>query len=90
MSSECAKHAYVTPPSPEWLRMWRSLESLGEDIDAETDGERWQYMGSFNEGRGWHHEFRHRAHPGVVQGNKAHGRKILYVPATRAWGEAPR
>ncbi len=80
--------AQVQRDTPEWRSMWAALSDSGEDIDAETEGERWQYMGSSLDDGVWLHGFRHRCHPRVVLrvGDlEIPGRKYLSVTASPDW-----
>ena len=59
----------VEPNSPEWDYMWKFIaehpinKDIPEPTTAFNNGESWQYMGSYMEGKRVVHAFRHRCHP---------------------------
>lgn len=54
-------------PEANWMWDWLSGHPLNQDLDKPTEannnGEKWQYMGSYMQGDRVIHSFRHRAHP---------------------------
>jgi hypothetical protein len=59
----------IEPNSTEWEYIWNWLEQhpLNNDVEdkrlALNNGEGWQYMGSWRQGKKVIHELRHRNHP---------------------------
>jgi len=80
--------AYLDPHNepadrPEWNAAWAGLlrQTGDRDYFAECPetGEVWQYLDSCLVDGRWHHQFRHRCHPGT-------GRRVyVHVPASRDW-----
>jgi hypothetical protein len=60
---------------PELAHAWQQLA----DPVMEHEGETWQYMGTWNRGNGWEHNFRHRCHPAT------NGPAYVNVPARPGW-----
>lgn len=60
---------FAEPDSPQWVEAWLALKAEFGDEACEnrSNGEVWQYMGTFSYGGTLHHEFRHRDFPGTGQ-----------------------
>jgi hypothetical protein len=66
--------------SDEWDYAWAIIAAKHGDTVCQdpTTGEVWQYMGSYDEGAGWFHGFRHRDLNGL-------GRALEDISASPEW-----
>jgi hypothetical protein len=70
------EYVFIKTDSKEWGDMWDFVrehpinEGLEEPCTAENNGEEWQYLGSFKQGKIVISQFIHKSHPRTNQPTK--------------------